>query len=47
MPVNSPIGFVTAFFATITGFALIWQIWWLVVAGPGPRLHRRRDLRLA
>ena len=32
-PVNSPNGFVTAFFATVTGFALIWHIWWLVVAG--------------
>src|SRR5215467_9061419 len=25
MPRNSPTGFITAFFATITGFALIWQ----------------------
>ena len=33
VPVNSPNGFVTAFFATVTGFALIWHIWWLVVAG--------------
>ena len=31
MPRNSPTGFVTAFFATIMGFALIWHIWWLVV----------------
>ena len=30
MPRNSPTGFVTAFFATVMGFALIWQIWWLV-----------------
>ena len=30
MPRNSPTGFVCAFFATITGFALIWHIWWLV-----------------
>jgi cytochrome o ubiquinol oxidase subunit 1 len=29
MPRNSPTGFVTAFFATLTGFALIWHIWWL------------------
>ncbi len=29
MPRNSPTGFVTAFFATVTGFALIWQIWWM------------------
>jgi cytochrome o ubiquinol oxidase subunit 1 len=33
MPRNSPTGFVCAFFATITGFALIWQIWWLVILG--------------
>jgi cytochrome o ubiquinol oxidase subunit 1 len=33
MPRNSPTGFVTAFFAVITGFALIWHIWWLVVLG--------------
>jgi cytochrome o ubiquinol oxidase subunit 1 len=31
MPRNSPTGFVTAFFATLTGFALIWHIWWLVI----------------
>jgi cytochrome o ubiquinol oxidase subunit I len=33
MPRNSPTGFITAFFATITGFALIWQIWWMVGLG--------------
>jgi cytochrome o ubiquinol oxidase subunit 1 len=33
MPRNSPTGFVTAFFATATGFALIWHIWWLVILG--------------
>ncbi|MGH8291268.1 MAG: cytochrome o ubiquinol oxidase subunit I [Steroidobacteraceae bacterium] len=33
MPRNSPTGFVTAFFATVTGFALIWHIWWLVLLG--------------
>ena len=33
MPRNSPTGFITAFFATITGFALIWRIWWLVGVG--------------
>ena len=33
MPRNSPTGFVTAFFAVVTGFALIWHIWWLVVLG--------------
>jgi cytochrome o ubiquinol oxidase subunit 1 len=33
MPRNSPTGFVCAFFATVMGFALIWQIWWMVFAG--------------
>ena len=32
-PKNSPTGFVTAFFAVITGFALIWHIWWLAGLG--------------
>jgi cytochrome o ubiquinol oxidase subunit I len=33
MPRNSPTGFITAFFSTLTGFALIWQIWWMVGLG--------------
>jgi len=33
MPRNSPTGFITAFFATMTGFALIWQIWWMAGVG--------------
>ena len=33
MPRNSPTGFVSAFFAVITGFALIWHIWWLALIG--------------
>jgi cytochrome o ubiquinol oxidase subunit 1 len=33
MPRNSPTGFVCAFFASATGFALIWHIWWLVALG--------------
>jgi cytochrome o ubiquinol oxidase subunit 1 len=33
IPRNSPTGFVCAFFATVMGFALIWHIWWLVIAG--------------
>jgi cytochrome o ubiquinol oxidase subunit I len=33
MPRNSPTGLITAFFATVTGFALIWHIWWLVGVG--------------
>jgi cytochrome o ubiquinol oxidase subunit I len=31
LPRNSPAGFVTAFFATVTGFSLIWHIWWLAI----------------
>jgi cytochrome o ubiquinol oxidase subunit I len=33
VPRNTPTGFITAFFAVITGFALIWHIWWVVVLG--------------
>jgi cytochrome o ubiquinol oxidase subunit 1 len=33
MPRNSPTGFVCAFFSTVTGFALIWHIWWMVALG--------------
>jgi cytochrome o ubiquinol oxidase subunit 1 len=33
MPKNSAIGFVNAFFAVVTGFALIWHIWWMAVLG--------------
>ena len=33
MPKNSPIGFTIAFFAVVTGFALIWHIWWMVGLG--------------
>ena len=33
MPRNSATGFVTAFFAVITGFALIWHIWWMAIVG--------------
>ncbi len=33
MPRNSPTGFVCAFFASIMGFALIWHIWWIAIAG--------------
>jgi cytochrome o ubiquinol oxidase subunit I len=33
MPKNSATGFVTAFFAVVTGFALIWHIWWMVGLG--------------
>jgi cytochrome o ubiquinol oxidase subunit I len=33
LPRNSPTGFICAFFSTLTGFALIWHIWWLVILG--------------
>jgi cytochrome o ubiquinol oxidase subunit I len=33
VPKNSATGFVTAFFAVITGFALIWHIWWMAIVG--------------
>jgi cytochrome o ubiquinol oxidase subunit 1 len=33
MPKNSATGFVTAFFAVVTGFALIWHIWWMAGFG--------------
>jgi cytochrome o ubiquinol oxidase subunit I len=33
LPRNNPTGFITAFFATLTGFALIWHIWWLMTTG--------------
>jgi cytochrome o ubiquinol oxidase subunit I len=33
MPKNSATGFVTAFFAVVSGFALIWHIWWMAALG--------------
>jgi cytochrome o ubiquinol oxidase subunit 1 len=33
MPRHSPTGFITAIFCTMTGFGLIWHIWWLVGVG--------------
>jgi cytochrome o ubiquinol oxidase subunit I len=33
MPSNSPVAFVTAFFAVTFGFAMIWQIWWMAAFG--------------
>jgi cytochrome o ubiquinol oxidase subunit 1 len=32
-PKNSAAGFSTAFFAVITGFAMIWHIWWMAGMG--------------
>jgi cytochrome o ubiquinol oxidase subunit 1 len=33
VPRNSPIGVVIAFCASVTGFALIWHIWWMAILG--------------
>ena len=33
MPRSSPLGFINAFFAVVTGFALIWHIWWMAGLG--------------
>ena len=33
VPRNSPVGFITAFFAVVIGFALIWHIWWMAALG--------------
>jgi cytochrome o ubiquinol oxidase subunit 1 len=33
MPSNSANGFITAFFAVILGFAMIWHIWWMAIVG--------------
>jgi cytochrome o ubiquinol oxidase subunit 1 len=31
MPVHSSVGFYTAFFTSVFGFAMIWHIWWLAI----------------
>jgi cytochrome o ubiquinol oxidase subunit 1 len=33
VPTNTAVGFVNAFFAVVTGFALIWHIWWMAALG--------------
>src|SRR5262249_14118436 len=33
VPTNTAAGFVNAFFAVVTGFALIWHIWWMAALG--------------
>src|SRR3954470_20733161 len=33
VPKNSATGFIIAFFAVVSGFALIWHIWWMAGAG--------------
>ena len=35
MPKASALGVVVAFFAFVGGFALVWHIWWLAIAGLG------------
>ena len=57
MPRNSPTGFIIAFFAVVTGFALIWHIWWIVILGLlaaavtilvfGWSEHREREISVA
>ena len=47
MPKNSATGFVTAFFAVVTGFALIWHIWWMVASGLVRRLRDDAGLRVS
>jgi len=31
MPLNSPVGFYTAFISFVFGFAVIWYIWWIAI----------------
>jgi cytochrome o ubiquinol oxidase subunit 1 len=33
VPRNSANGFLTAFFAVVSGFAMVWHIWWLAILG--------------
>ncbi|HKC03288.1 MAG TPA: cytochrome o ubiquinol oxidase subunit I [Sphingomicrobium sp.] len=33
MPLNTPVGVICAFFTSVCGFAIIWHIWWLAIAG--------------
>jgi cytochrome o ubiquinol oxidase subunit I len=33
MPLNTPVGVICAFFASLCGFAIIWYIWWLAILG--------------
>ena len=33
VPTNSANGFVTAIFAVVAGFAMIWHIWWMAILG--------------
>jgi cytochrome o ubiquinol oxidase subunit 1 len=31
MPLHSAVGFYTAFFTSVFGFAMVWHIWWLAI----------------
>ena len=33
LPRSNPTGVLLAFFAVVLGFALIWHIWWMAIAG--------------
>ncbi|MBG0792125.1 cbb3-type cytochrome c oxidase subunit I [Methylocystis sp. H62] len=33
LPRNNATGFVTGFFASVIGFAMVWKIWWLAILG--------------
>ena len=33
LPRGNPTGVFLAFFAVVLGFALIWHIWWMAIAG--------------
>jgi cytochrome o ubiquinol oxidase subunit 1 len=33
LPRRTPVGVVLAFFSVVAGFALIWHIWWMAIAG--------------
>ena len=44
---TAPTGFVTAFFAVVIGFALIWHIWWMAGLGAVRRLRDAARLRVS
>ena len=47
MPTNTATGFINAFFAVVTGFALIWHIWWMAALGASRRLRHVPRLRIS
>ena len=46
MPKNSATGFVSAFFAVVIGFAMIWHIWWMAGRGSVRRIRDAACLRI-